>query len=102
MAEVDPVTGYPIGEIDNAEMTAKNLRLREQKARSDQLQASINSETGQAIINKIQEQLLARVNKLIDEDAECNALKKLIIGMGLEIHLGERAVQNLIRLVVRK
>ena len=102
MAEVDPVTGFPKGETDKVPTTEKYLRLSEQKAKSDRLQHDLNSETGQTLINKIKEQMLKRVNKLIDDDAECSTLKRLLAAMAIDINMGERAVENLIRLVVKK
>jgi len=102
MAEVDPVTGYPKEEIEKIANVDRYNRLNDRKARSDQLQGSLNSDTGQAVLNKIQEHLLVRVNKLIDEDAECRTLKKLLVGMGIEINIGEKAVEGLMRLVMKR
>jgi len=103
MAEVNPVTGYPItAEGEKAGSTEKYNRLTEQKARSDQLQDGLSSESGQIVLNKIKEHLLTRVNKLIDEDAECRALKRLLVDMGVTINIGERAVEGLMRLVMKK
>ena len=103
MAEVNPVTGYPVMPEDkSASTTEKYNRLSEQKARSDQLQDGLSSEPGQIVLNKIKEHLLIRVNKLIDEDAECRALKRLLVDMGVTINIGERAVEGLMRLVMKK
>ena len=74
MPEVDPVTGYPKEETTKVNDTAKYNRLNEQKAKSDQLRESLQSETGQLVLHKIQEHLLSRVNELIDGDPECKAL----------------------------
>lgn len=102
MAEVNPVTGYPKEETERNGNIEKYNRFNEQKGRADQLQESLASETGQMVLHKIQEHLLARVNKLIDEDAECRVLKKLLIGMGIEINIGEKAVEGLMRLVMKR
>lgn len=102
MAEVDPVTGYPKEETEKDGNVEKYNRLNELKGRSDQLQDSLSSETGQMILNKIQEHLLQRVNKLIDEDAECRVLKKLLVDMGVTINLGAKAVEGLMRLVMKR
>ena len=102
MAEVNPVTGYPKEEIEKDGNVEKYNRLNEQKGRSDQLQDSLNSETGQMVLNKIQEHLLVRVTKLIDEDAECRALKKLLVDMGITINVGAKAVEGLMRLVMKR
>lgn len=104
MAEVNPVTGYPIDpEEKTAERDAlKYGRLNDQKAKSDQLQESLSSETGQMVLNKIQEHLLLRVNKLIDEDAECKTLKRLLVDMGITINIGAKAVEGLMRLVMKR
>lgn len=102
MAEVNPVTGYPKEETERDGNVEKYNRLNEQKGRSDQLQDSLQSETGQMVLHKIQEHLLIRVNKLIDEDVECRVLKKLLIGMNVEINIGEKAVEGLMRLVMKR
>ena len=102
MAEVDPVTGYPKEESEKDGNVEKYNRLNEQKGRSDQLQDSLQSETGQMVLHKIQEHLLIRVNKLIDEDVECRVLKKLLIGMNVEINIGAKAVEGLMRLVMKR
>ena len=102
MAEVDPVTGYPKEETEKDGNVEKYNRLNELKGKSDQLQDSLHSEAGQMVLNKIQEHLLLRVNKLIDEDAECKALKRLLVGMGIEINIGAKAVEGLMRLVMKR
>ncbi len=102
MPEVNPVTGYPKEELQENGSIGKYNRLNDQKGRSDQLQESLASETGQMVLNKIQEHLLLRVNKLIDEDAECKALKRLLVGMGIEINIGAKAVEGLMRLVMKR
>ena len=101
MAEVDPVTGYPKEEIKDTGVEKYN-RLNDQKVRSDQLQESLSSETGQMVLHKIQEHLLIRVNKLIDEDAECRTLKKLLVDMSITVNVGEKAVEGLMRLVMKR
>ena len=102
MAEVDPITGYPKEETEKDGNVEKYNRLNDLKGRSDQLQDSLSSETGQMVLNKIQEHLLLRVNKLIDEDAECRVLKKLLVGMSVEINIGAKAVEGLMRLVMKR
>jgi hypothetical protein len=102
MAEVDPVTGYPKEEMEKDGNVEKYNRLNDQKGKSDQLQDSLNSETGQVILNKIQEHLLLRVNKLIDEDAECRVLKRLLVDMGITINIGAKAVEGLMKLVMKR
>ena len=103
MAEVDPVTGYPI-DVSGSDKkdTAKYNRLNEQKANSEQLQQSLNSEVGQTVLHRIQEHLLARVNELMESDPQCKALKRLLVDMGVTINMGEKAVERLMRLVVRQ
>lgn len=101
MPEVDPVTGYPKEGAGITDLSKYN-RFNEQKTKSDQLQESLSSETGQMVLNKIQEHLLARVNKLIDEDSECGALKRLLVDMGVTINIGQKAVEGLMRLVVKR
>ena len=102
MAEVDPVTGYPKEETKKDADFEKYNRLSEQEGRSKQLQESLASETGQMVLHKIQEHLLTRVNKLIDEDAECRALKRLLVDMGITINIGEKAIEGLMRLVMKR
>ena len=102
MAEVDPASGLPISQVEKKSDMERFNRLSEQKARSDQLVEDINSEKGQMVLNKVKEHLLNRVNKLIDEDGECKALKKLLIDMGLQINVGEMAADRLMRLVMKK
>lgn len=102
MAEVNPVTGYPKEETEKPNEVEKYNRFNERKAKADQLQESLSSETGQTVLNKIQEQLLIRVNKLIDEDVECRTLKKLLVGMGIEINIGEKAIEGLMRLLTKR
>lgn len=102
MAETDPATGLPISQVEKKSNVERFNRLSEQKAKSDQLAEDIGTEKGQLILHKIQEHLLNRVNKLIDEDGECKALKKLLIDMGVTISVGDMAVERLMRLVMKK
>lgn len=102
MPEVDPVTGLPKEEVAKTENIEKYQRLNDQKARSDQLQESLSSETGQMVLHKIQEHLLQRVNELIEADPQCKALKRLLVDMGITINIGEKAVEGLMRLVMRR
>lgn len=102
MAEVDPVSGLPKEEGEKSISANKYNVLNEYKAKADELEGSLKSETGQAVLNKIQEHLLGRVNKLIDEDAECKALKRLLIDMGITINIGDKAVENLMKFVTKR
>ena len=102
MVQVDPATGLPISEVERKSDIEAFNRLSNQKAKSDQLKEDINSEKGQLVLNKIKEHLLNRVNKLIEEDGECKALKKLLIDMGLQINVGEMAADRLMRLVIKR
>ncbi len=101
MAQVDPVTGQPMSEVTKPVSPAYE-RLNEQRGAADQLSADIQSENGQLILNKIQQHLLNRVNKLIDDDGECRSLKKVLVDMGVTLNIGEMAVDRLMRLVTRK
>jgi hypothetical protein len=102
MAEVDPVTGLPKETVKRAEDAERYDRLVGQKGRADQLNSDIESEKGQAILHKIEEHLLNRVNFLIDNDGECKALKRVLVDIGVSLSLGETAVKNLTRLVMKK
>ena len=102
MAEVDPVTGYPKEETERDGNVEKYNRLNEQKGKSDQLQDSLNSEAGQMVLHKIQEHLLIRVNELIEADPQCKGLKRLLVDMGITINLGAKAVDSLMKIVMRK
>ena len=102
MPEVDPVTGMPKIETEKKSEVEKFNRLDGQRSRSDQLLDDLSSEKGTLILNKIKEHLLIRVNKLMDEDGECRALKKLLIDMGVTLNLGEMAINKLMKLVSKK
>jgi hypothetical protein len=101
MAEVDPVTGSPKVSTEKGISPERYDRFLVQKGKADQLAGDIESGKGQLILNKIQEHLLNRVNKLIEEDGECKALKKVLIDMGITLSIGEIAVKNIMRLVVK-
>ena len=98
--EIDPVTGYPKEEkpLD----PTKVVKLGEQRQRAELLKASIASETGQTVLFKIQEHLLLRVKKLMDEDPECKVLVKLLRDMEITIDMGQIAVTRLMRTVNKK
>jgi len=102
MPEVDPVTGMPKIETEKKSEVEKFNRLDGQRSRSDQLLDDLSSEKGTLVLNKIKEHLLARVNKLIDEDGECRALKRLVVDMGVTINIGEVAIEKLMKMVSRK
>ena len=102
MPEVNPVTGYPKEDTEKDSNIEKYNRLTDQKGKSDQLQDSLSSETGQMVLNKIQEHLLARVNELIEADPQCKALKRLLVDMGITINIGSKAVEGLMRLVMKR
>lgn len=102
MPEVDPVSGLPKEEAGKIANLERYNRLNDQKTRSDQLRESLNSETGKTVLNKIQEHLLARVNELIEGDPQCKALKRLLVDMGITVSVGERAVEGLMKLVIKK
>ncbi len=102
MPEVDPATGFPKVEMEKKSNMERLNRLDEQKVQSDRLVSDLNTEQGQLILNKIKQQLLNRVNKLIDEDGECKALKRLLIDMGVTISVGDMAVERLMKLVMKQ
>ncbi len=102
MAEVDPVSGLPREEVAKVANIERYNRLNDQKARSDQLQEGLGSETGQTVLNKIQEHLLTRVNELIDADPQCKALKRLLVDMGITVNMGTKAVEGLMKLVMKR
>lgn len=102
MAEVNPVTGQPKITSEKPSVSERYDRFMAQKGKADQLSADIESEKGQLILNKIQEQFLNRVNFLIDNDGECRAFKKILVDMGLSLNVGEMAVRNLMKLVIKK
>lgn len=102
MVDVDPASGMPKEPVDSAADINKFNRAEAQRIKYNQLMEDISSEKGQFIINKIKEHLLVRVNKLIDEDGECRALKKVLIDLGVTLNLGEMAVDRLMKLVSRK
>jgi len=102
MPEVDPVTGQPKEISENKKPNEKYERFMAQKLKADQLSDDINSSGGQLVLHKIEEHLLMRVNKLIDEDGECKALKKVLQDMGINLNIGEMAVKGLMRLVAKK
>jgi len=102
MADVDQVSGLPKSMVEKVDKSEKLLRLDANKAASEQLLSDIASPSGQVIIHRIQSQLLNRINQLMAEDAECNTLKKLLVGMGVTINMGEKAVTDLLRLLEKK
>jgi len=102
MVQVDPATGLPISEVEKKSNIEIFNRLDGQRTQSDQLINDLGTEKGQLILNKIREHLLKRVNKLIDEDGECKALKRLLVDMGVTINVGDMAVERLMKLVMKK
>ena len=101
MPEVDPATGLPKVEVEKKSEIDRFNRLDGQRSRSEQLLDDLNSEKGTVILNKIKEHLLNRVNKLIEEDGECRALKRLIVDMGVTINIGEVAIDKLMKMVMK-
>lgn len=102
MTEVDPASGLPISQVEKKSDIGRFNRLDVQRAQSDQLINDLGTEKGQLILNKIKEHLLKRVNRLIDEDGECKALKRLLVDMGVTISVGDMAVERLMKLVMKK
>ena len=102
MAETDPASGLPKSEVEKKSNIERFNRLDGQRAQSDQLINDLGTEKGQLVLNKIREHLLKRVNKLIDEDGECKALKRLLVDMGVTISVGDMAVERLMKLVMKK
>lgn len=100
--DVDPASGMPISEIEKPSNQAALDRLGTQKAKADQLISDVNSERGQEILNKIHLHLMTRINKLIDEDGECKALKRVLIDLGLTIDMGKLAADKLRNMVIKK
>jgi len=102
MPEVDPASGLPISQVEKKSDIERFNRFDVQRAQSEQLINDLDTEKGQLILNKIREHLISRVNKLIDEDGECKALKRLLVDMGVTISVGEMAVERLMKLVMKK
>jgi ribosomal protein S25 len=102
MAEVDPVTGQPLSISDQDKKAEKYAQANEKKAKADQLRADLDSDVGKSVMSCIEEQFLSRVNKLINEDPECLAYKKIISGMGVTLSFGDKAVKDLMRLLIKK
>lgn len=101
MADVDPVSGMPRDTVDSKTNINRFNRLDAQKIRHDQLLDDLTSDKGQIILNKIKEHLIGRINKLMDEDGECRALKKLLVDMGVTVSMGEMAVDKLMKMVMK-
>ena len=99
MAIVDPTTGLPKEVIEGKRQMELALKLEAQKGKSQELSNDIGSEQGQFILSKIKEHFLSRVNELISNDERCMAYKKLLIDMGVQINMGEFAVERLMKLV---
>jgi hypothetical protein len=99
--EVDIVTGEPIFPGEKQVNPDLLRHLEDSRAKADQLKSSLATEKGQDLLHLIQQQLATRINKLIDEDGECKALKKLLMDMGVTINLGERASERLLRMVMK-
>jgi ribosomal protein S25 len=102
MAEVDQVTGLPLSVVEQDKKAEKYAQANEKKAKADQLRADLESEAGKSVLSCIEEQFLNRVNKLISEDPECVAYKKIIVSMGVTLQLGEKAVKDLMTLLIKK
>ena len=100
MADIDPASGLPKEMVAEKRDLGRINRLENLKARSRELTDDLNNEGG-AVINRIKEHFLARVNTLISQDAECMAYKKLLDDMKMEINMGEFATERLLRLVTR-
>ncbi len=100
--EVDPATGQPVEIINRAKNLERIQSLESKAAQAKELKEDIESERGQLILNRIQQQLLSRVNTLIDNDEQCKVMKTLLAGLGVEINLGQKAVDSLMKLVVRR
>jgi len=100
--DVDPASGMPVSEVERPISQSTLDRLGAQKAKADQLISDVNSERGQEIINKIHLHLMTRINKLVDEDGECKALKRILIDLGLTIDMGKLAADKLRNMVIRK
>lgn len=98
---IDIVTGLPISPSDKAKDIENFGKLESNKGRGDQLQAALSSDPGQTLLNEIQETLMNRINTLVNEDAECKALKRLLVNMGVKLDLGKKASERLMRLVVK-
>lgn len=97
--EIDPVTGYP--KEDKPLDPTKVVHLTGQKERAEVLKASIASETGQAVLLKIQEHLMSRVSALMRDDPESRVLMKLLVDMGITVNIGQMAVQRLMKMVTK-
>lgn len=102
MPEVDPVTGLPRFTADHKVESDRISKLEDQKGQSQRMLEDISSEKGQVIMNLVKEHFLARVNILIDQDEECRAYKKLFLGIGSAVNMGELAVERLSRLTLKR
>jgi len=100
--DVDPASGMPRIEVEKPSNQTTLDRLGAQKAKADQLISDVNSAGGREIINKIHSQLVIRINTLINEDGECKALKKLLLGLSVDIDLGKLAADKLRNMVMKK
>ena len=100
MADIDPASGLPKEMVQEKRDLGRINRLENLKARSRELTDDLQSEGG-AVINRIKEHFLVRVNTLIVNDPECMAYKKLLDDMKMEISMGEVATERLLRLVTR-
>jgi len=99
--KVNPADGLPIDPKEEKEKKEAKIRqqLEARKAQADRLRHDLESDAGNAVIQKIKQHLLNRIDHLMSQDGECVALKKVLVDMGLTLNMGEVAVNGLMRLV---
>lgn len=102
MADVDPVSGMPRETVDSKVNINRFNRLDAQKIRHDQLLDDLTSDKGHIFINLIKELALARIDKVMADDGEYSGYKKILVGMGVTINMGEMAVDKLMKMVTKR
>ena len=96
--EIDAKTGLPKRVIDKEKQSEAIGRLEKNRADAIRMEDDLSSEKGQMLCNLIQEHLLERIDKFVDEDPECRILKKLLIKMGMVINFGKQATDRIMSL----
>jgi hypothetical protein len=94
--KINPVSLRPEEETTrNEKQDLRRMELESKVAQGLRVEEQLNGEQGQFFVNTVQQWLETRINQLVAEDQQCQAILKVLLGLGQQVNAGHVASMKL-------
>ena len=95
--EVDFATGLPVSEATAERLRSDKARYQDLVSRQHGIRAQLRDEQSGIVLQRISTVLADRIDILITQDPECQALIRVLGSFQDELALGRRAAEQLLK-----